>query len=177
VTLLVLCLAAGCGTAGDSATAPDLATVDPEPACPPAKGQGTVSPAISIYAITFVVNGLEQVVRDGDTLQASPRDQVRVAQVTICTGPFSGSGGDACVDFAPVDGSGEEIVPEHMGTHMVPVAPGFVSIPGPADTWILGEDWAYISAVVNHWTPEQTGDLDCAAGRCERDDRIIVEFR
>ena len=161
----------------EAASTPALATISAIPACPPAGGEGTVPPAVSISSITFVVNGLEQVVRGGDTLQALPGDQVQVREVTICVGPFPGNGGEACVDFAPTDQSGEEIVSEHRGTHMVRVTPGFISISGPSDTWTIDETWRHIWAVLNHWPPEGTEDLGCGSGRCERDDRIIVGFR
>jgi hypothetical protein len=147
------------------------------PVCPPAKGAGTIAPAISIYSITFVVNGREQVVRDEDTLQASPGDEVQVREVTICAGPFSGNGGEACVDFAPGTQSGQEIVSEHRGTHTVRVTPGIRTISGPEHGWIIGENWREFSAVLNHWPSENTRDLGCGSGRCERDDRIVVEFR
>ncbi len=194
VALSVLSLAAGCGRSDQTATALpahsprptdplepiatlDAGIVDPTPVCPPARGGGTISPAVSIYSITFLVNGHEQVVGDDHTLQALPGDKVEVREVTICAGSFSGDGGEACVDFAPADQSGQEIVSEHKGTHLVPVTPGFISISGPSHTWIISENWSHISAVLNHWTPEDTGDLGCASGRCEHDDRIMVEFR
>jgi hypothetical protein len=137
---------------------------------------GTISPAISIYSIVFIVNGLEQVVRDGDMLQALPGEEVQVREVTICVGSFSGNGGEACVDFAPVTRGGQEIVSEHIGTHTVRVAPGFMSISGPDHGWAIGENWKHISVVLNHWPPGGTEDLGCGSGRCERDDRIIIGF-
>jgi hypothetical protein len=132
---------------------------------------------VSIYSITFVVNGVEQVVRDGEALQAAPGDEVQFTQATICAASFSGSGGEACVDLAPADRSGKEIASEHRGSHAVPVAPGFTSISGSSDAWIIGEDWAHIYAVLNHWPPEGTQDPACGGGRCERDDRMVVGFR
>ena len=192
--LLVLFLVAGCSRSGTTATAlsphvsqptdalepaatHDLATVGSAPACPPATGEGTVSPAVSIYSIVFAVNGVEQVVRDGDVLQALPGEQVQVREVTICVGAFSGNGGEACVDLAPVDQSGQEIASEHRGTHTVPVAPGFISISGPDQGWVISENWGHIAAVLNHWPPDGTQDPGCGGGRCERDDRTIVGFR
>ncbi len=194
VALSLLSLAAGCKRSDESVTAPpayktqtadslesaatpDSGIIDPAPVCPSARGEGTISPAVSIYSITFVVNGLEQVVREDDSLQALPGDEVQVREVTICTGSFSGNGGEACVDFAPVDLSGQEISSEHSGTHAVQVSPGFVSISGPGHTWTISENWGHISAVLNHWPPEDTEDLGCGSGRCERDDRIIVGLR
>lgn len=194
VALCMLSLTAGCGRRDATVTALpthmpqptdsqeaaatlDSASIDPTPVCPPASGEGMIPPAVSIYSITFVVNGLEQVVRGGDALQASPGDEVQVREVTICAGPFSGNGGEACVDFAPADTSGQEIVSEHSGTHAVRVTPGFISISVPSHTWTIDEDWRHISAVLNHWPAEDTEDLDCGGGRCERDDRIIVGFR
>jgi WD40 repeat protein len=149
-------------------------TTDLTMACPPASGAGTVDPAISIYSVTLVVNGLEQVVRGGDTVQALAGDQVQVREVTICTGPFPGSGGEACVDFAPVSQSGQELATEHAGTHMVGVTPGLTTISGPDHVWTVDESWMGLAAVLNHWPPAGTKDLDCGDGRCERDDRITV---
>lgn len=194
VVLLMLSLAAGCGREGattkllptamprptdilEPSATPDEAAIGATPACPPATGEGTVSPAVSIYSIVFVVNGVEQVVRDGDMLEALPGDEVQVREVTICAGPFGGRGGEACVDFAPVAQSGEQLASEHGGSHLVTVIPGFTSISGPDHRWTVGDNWMSISAVLNHWPPGVTADLGCAGGRCERDDRIVVELR
>ena len=193
LALCVLSLATGCGGSDGTVTAlptqmlqpadspvptatPHTVTIDPTPVCPPARGIGTVSPAVSISSITFLVNGLEQVVYGDDMLQAAPGDRVQVTDAIICAGTFSGKGGEACVDFAPVDQSGQEIFPEHKGTHLVPVAPGLIVISDLDVAWTISEDWSGISAVLNHWTPENTQDLGCASERCERDDRIMVEL-
>lgn len=149
--------------------APDLTV-----ACPPVNGVGTIDPAIAIYSMAFVVNGFEQVVRPGDTLRALAGDEVQIKEVIICAGPFSGNGGQACVDFVPVSPSGQELGPEHAGTHMVRVTPGFTTISGPDRVWTVDERWKDIAGVLNHWPSVETKDLDCANGRCERDDRIIV---
>ena len=123
VALCALSLVAGCSRGGATATAgpthtpeptqpleprvtPDLATVASTPACPPADGEGTIPPAVSIYSIAFVVNGVEQVVRDGDVLQALPGDEIQVREVTICAGSFSGNGGEAQVE---VRGEGNQV--------------------------------------------------------------------
>jgi hypothetical protein len=194
LVLLVLSLAAGCGWEGattkllptpmppptdrlEPSATRDPAADGATPACPPATGEGTVSPAASIYSIVFVVNGVEQVVRDGDMLEALPGDEVQVREVTICAGSFQGRGGEACVDFAPVDQSGEEIASAHGGSHTVTVIPGFTSISGPDHRWTVGDNWISISAVLNHWPTGGTADLGCGGGRCERDDRIVVELR
>ena len=154
------------------------ASMGNESTCPPANGQGTVSPAISIDSITFVVNDLEQVLRDGDSLQALPGDQLQVSDVTICAQPFAGNGGEVCVHFAPLDQDGEEIVSDSGGTHLVLVAPGHTTISGPDHTWTVGENWQGISAVVNHWPPDRnTQDVECGGGLCERDDRMLIVFR
>lgn len=147
------------------------------PGCLPVRGEGTIAPAVSIDSITFVVNGVEQVVRDDDKLRGSPGDQVQVREVTICVASFPGNGGEACVDFAPVDEAGQEIVNQHRGTHMVPLTVGLICISGPDGMWTVDAGWGGITAVVNHWPPETTEDLGCASGRCERDDRLVVEFR
>lgn len=155
----------------------ELESIDSTPVCPPAEGEGMISPAISIYSITFDVNGAEQVVYDGDTLEAMVGDEIEIREAVICAGSFSGSGGEACVDLAPVDQSGQEIMSEHAGTHMVPVITGFTTIPGPSYTWTLAESWVRISAVLNHWTREETEDVECANRRCEHDDWAIIELR
>lgn len=156
---------------------PDSEIVDSTPLCPAASGEGTVSPAVSIYSITFMVNGLEQVVRKGDRLQGMPGDEMEVKEVTICAGLFSGNGGEACVDFVPVESSGEEVVSEHGGTHLVRVTAGLVSIPGPGDTWTIDESWEHVVAVVNHWPPEDTEDPNCGDRQCEHDDWVIIGLR
>lgn len=161
----------------DPSAAPDLATDDSALICPQAIGEGTISPAVSIYSITFMVNGIEVVMRDDDTLQARPGDEVQIKGVVICAGDFSGNGGEACVDFAPGTQEREDLLSEHIGTHPVRLTPGFISVAGPDQGWTIGENWEYIRVVVNHWPPEATEDLGCANGRCERDDRIIIEFR
>lgn len=191
VALLVLSLSAGCGGNDATGTTPPArsphptgalepsatpwqVTVDSTPSCPSPRGGGTVSPAISIDSIVFAVSGVEQVVREGDMLQAQPGEQVHVKEVTICAGFFSGDGGEACVDFAPVAQDGQEIASEHRGTHTLRVMPGLMNLSGPDQGWSIGENWRAISAVLNHWPPEGTDDLRCGNGRCEPDDRIIV---
>ena len=156
----------------------DSGTVVSAQACPPARGVGTISPAISISSMTFVVNGVERTVRGDDTLQASPGDTVRLREVTICVECFSGDGGNYCVDISPMDRNGEAIFSEHKGTHMMRGVPCCVDIISDLDyTWTVGEGWKSLTAVVNHWTPGKTKDLECADGLCERDDRVIIEFR
>jgi hypothetical protein len=194
VASFVLALTAGCSRSDETGIAlptdvpqppaspaptatPDSEAHDAAPVCPPARGDGTISPAISIYSITFVVNGLDQEVRPGDALQALPGDELEVREITLCTGAFSRDGGEVCVDFAPGDPSGGEITSEHAGTHMVRVSPGFMTMAGPSHTWTVGEDWGHIAAVVNHWPPEDTEDVSCGNRRCEHDDRIIIELR
>ena len=191
--LLALSLAAGCGRSGEIETTlpiqtmqpadspeptaiSDIGNVDPAPVCPTARGVGTVSPAISIFSITFLVNGIEQIVLQNNMLQSVPGDEVQIREVIICASSFSGDGGQACVDFAPTDESGQEIRSEHKGTDTVPVTPGQISISGLNFTWTVGENWSGFYAVLNHWPPVETQDLGCANGLCERDDWIIVEF-
>jgi hypothetical protein len=156
----------------------DTASAETASVCPTANGRGTVSPAISIDSITFVVNGLDQVVREGDNLQALPGDQVQVKEVTICASPYSGNGGEVCVDFAPLSQNGEVLQSDNGGTHMVRVTPGFTTLSGPDHTWAIDENWQGISAVVNHWPPDRsTQDVECGGGLCERDDRVLIVFR
>jgi hypothetical protein len=184
---------AGCGRSGEMDTTlpnqtmqpanspeptaiPDIGNVDPAPVCTTARGVGTVSPAVSIYSITFRVNGIEQVVLENNMLLAVPGDEVQIREVIICAGSFSGDGGQACVDFAPTDESGQEIMSEHKGTDTVPVIPGLILISDLDFTWTVGENWGGFYAVLNHWTPVETQDPGCANGLCERDDWLIVEL-
>ena len=192
-SLLALSLVAGCGRSGEIDTIlttqtiqsadsteptpiPDIGDVDPAPVCPTARGVGTVSPAVSIYSITFLVNGIEQVVLEYNVLQVVPGDELQIKEVIICAGFFPGDGGQACVDFAPIDQNGQEIMSEHKGTDTVPVIPGRIIISDLNFTWTVDENWSGFYAVLNHWTPVETQDLGCASGRCERDDQLIVEF-
>ncbi len=190
VVLAAFFLIAGCGRSDEIATPLPRSTDSPQPTaplhsgtpestqgCPLARGVGTISPTISIASITFVVNGLERVVRADEALRVAPGDRVQIKDATICAGSFAGDGGEACVDVVPVDSSGQEVTAEHNGTHMVLVIPGLTTILGPEYTWVVGEDWKQFSAVLNHWTPGITEDLICAEGRCERDDQIVIEFR
>jgi hypothetical protein len=186
--VVVLSLLTGCDESGATPTASPAHTPHPTdtptptaatatPPCTPANAGGTVPPAIAICSVSFLVNGVEQVVRDGEALQASRGDEVQIGEATICVGPFSGSGGEACVDFVPMDPSGQEIASERSGTHNIKVSPGCRSIPGPGGRWIIGEDWAYVAAVLNHWPPSRTEDAGCGGGLCERDDRITVSVQ
>lgn len=181
--LLLVVLTAGCGGNADQAsTMPPAATPDPtrpstttaSPSCPPVDGVGTVAPALAIYSITFLVNDREQVVRDGETLDAAPGDIVRFVEVEICAHPFTGAGGDACVEVAPIGRDGGTLWAQGRGTHTQPVRSGFGRIPGPDQTWIVEEDWQGVSAVLNHWPPEGTTDAGCGPGRCERDDFLTI---
>ncbi len=194
IALCVLSLAAGCVMSDATATAPptqmpepiesmepsttaDTGTDDGMPECPSARGDGTVPPVVSITSITFVVNGLEQIVRGEDMLQASPGDEVRVREVTICAWSFSGDGGEACVDFAPVTKTGQEIESDHRGTHTVRVIPGFMTISVSDLGWTIEDSWSHFSVLLNHWPAEGTEDMECGDGLCERDDRIIVKIQ
>jgi len=152
-------------------------TPTPMPTCPPADGEGTVPPAVAIYSIIFVVNDVEQVVRDDDALQASSGDSVWVREVTTCVKPFEGSGGQVYVEFDPVDQNGQIIKPEVRDTQSVGVTSGFTSIPGPDYTWNIGDNWRHISVVSVHYPPGGgTQDPDCEDGACEVDDRVIVRI-
>jgi hypothetical protein len=191
--LLALSQAAGCGksrvidttlptktiqpaNSPEPTAIPDIGNVNPAPVCLAARGAGTVAPAVSIQSITFLVNGIEQTVLENNGLQAVPGDQVQIRKVIICAGSFSGDGGQACVDFAPTDENGQEIMSEHQGTDTVPVIPGLMIISNLNFSWTVGENWSGFYAVLNHWTPVETQDLGCADGLCERDDWLIVEF-
>jgi len=161
----------------EPAAPPGSASTDSAPTCPAPDGPGTVSPAVSVYSMVFEVNGVERIVREGDRLQARPGDELQVRQVTVCVASFSGNGGEACVDLTPVLEGGREVTSQHRGTHLVRVIPGLISIPWSEPGWTIGDDWSFVSAVVNHWPPQGTEDGDCANGRCERDDRMVIGLR
>jgi hypothetical protein len=144
--------------------------------CPQPDGNGSVPPAISISSIVFFVNGSEVVVRDGDGLRVQPGDLVRVDDVTICVGAFSGNGGKACVDIAPVSADGQDVTSQHQGSHLFDPTPGQMSISGLDFGWVIEEGWGSLSAVLNHWAPTITEDTACADGLCESDDWMIIEF-
>jgi hypothetical protein len=160
-----------------AAEPPDSASVVSGPGCPPARGVGTIAPAITIRSMTVAVNGVERTVSGDDTLRVSAGDVIRLRAAAICVEPFSGDGGNFCVDISPTDRNGAAIFSEHKGTHMMPVEPGVVEISGLEFEWTVGDDWKNLTAVVNHWTPGKSRDLECADGLCERDDRVIIEFR
>jgi len=159
------------------AATPQASTVNPTFDCPPARGEGTISPTVTIYSITLLVDGQEYIVQADDVLPLKPGAVVQVTEVTICANTFSGSGGAACVEFTPLDQSGQEILAEQQGTHTVPVNPGLFVFSNIHYSWIIDPDWNGFSAVVNHWTLEKSQDLACANGRCEQDDRVFIEFR
>ncbi len=156
---------------------PDSGTVGSASDCPPARGVGTIAPAITIRSMTIAVNGVERTVSGDDTLRVSAGDVIRLRAAAICIEPFSGDGGRFCVDISPTDRSGAAIFSEHKGTHMMPVEPGVVELSGLEFEWTVGDDWKNLAAVVNHWTPGKSRDLECADGLCERDDRVIIELR
>jgi hypothetical protein len=139
--------------------------------------EGSIAPAITIHSITFLIDGQKLVMSAGDDLPAPPGSEVSIMEVEIYVGTFLTNGGEACVDFAPINKSGEEIRSEHMGTHMVPLSPGLITIPGLNHSWIIDENWVGITAVVNHWPGVKTEDLECAQGQCERDHRVIIFLR
>jgi hypothetical protein len=152
-------------------------TAESAPACSPASGEGTVAPTITIHSITFLVDGAELTLSDEDVIPAPPGSEVRVVDVVICVGDFVTNSGQACVDFAPTDQSGEEISAEHVGTHLVPLAPGLIKVPGPDHLWSIDESWVGIAAVVNHWPGMNTKDYACAEGQCEQDYQLILPLR
>ena len=140
-------------------------------------GEGTVAPAITIHSITFLVDEEELTLSDGDVLPAPPGSEVSVVEVEIFVGAFVANGGEACVDFAPIRDSGEEVSAEHAGTHMVPLTPGLITVPGPDRSWSIDGSWVGIAAVVNHWPGVKTEDHECAEGQCERDHRLLLPLR
>jgi hypothetical protein len=151
------------------------ATTEP-PNCPSPDGYGTISPAISIASIVFMVNDVRQLVNDGDSLRAQPGDDVRVYEVTLCVGSFSGDGGEACVDIVPTSTDGQEISSEHRGSHIFALSPGIMTIADLDFDWTVRESWDGLSAVLNHWAPTSTEDLGCSNGGCERDDWMKIAF-
>lgn len=150
--------------------------VDEVPTCPPPDGIGTVSPDISIASLTITVNDVTQLVRDGDSLQATPGDELRVDDVTICVGSFSGDGGVACVDIVPTTTDGLEVSSKHQGSHMFALSAGVMTISNLDLGWTVGENWEGLSVVLNHWAPTSTEDLGCSSGACERDDWMKIAF-
>lgn len=119
------------------------------------------------------MNGVEQIVRDGNSLRASVGDQVQARKVTICVGPFTGAGGNVYVEFDPVDTGGQVIASEVRGTRTVGVTPGFTTIPGPDVAW-TSSNWRHISVVTVHYPRGRTQNPNCEGGLCEVDDRVIV---
>jgi hypothetical protein len=144
--------------------------------CPTtANAEGTVSPAVAISSITFVVNGDEQVANDFGSPQVSSGDRVEVKEVTICVDLFKDTGGVVFVEFDPVDQGGKVIASEVRSTRVVAVAPDFTIIPGPDYTWTVGDNWQHISVVTVHYAPGGgTQNRHCEEGGCEVDDRVIV---
>jgi len=145
--------------------------------CPQTRAEGTVSPAVAISSITFVVDGAEQTVDDSGSLKASPGNLVEVKEVTICVDSFEGRGGQVYIEFDPVDTDGETVVSEIKGTRAVGVTSGFASVPGPGVPWTIG-DWRQLSVVTVHYPPGGgTQNPDCEGGLCEVDDRVIVPIQ
>jgi hypothetical protein len=138
---------------------------------------GTVSPAVAISSITFVVNGVKQVVNNSGALSASSGDHVQVKEVTICVSPFAAKEGQFYVSFDPVNTVRGIIESEAKSTSTVAVATGFETISGPAHTWTIGDNWRHISVVTVHYPAcGSTQDPNCENGACEIDDRIIVNW-
>jgi hypothetical protein len=193
LAVLLAALAVSCSPGGSGVTASALSasqqadaqqvpllgtnTAAPASACSPTPGEGTVAPAISIHSITFLVDDVELTLSDEDMLPATAGSEVKVVKVKICVGAFKANGGEACVDFAPIRESGEEVSAEHAGTHMVPLAPGLITLPGPDRSWSIDESWVGIAAVVNHWLGVKTEDHECAEGQCERDHQLVLPLR
>lgn len=176
--LVLVVLTVGCGggnaaSTSTTVTATTAWTTAPTSGCPAADGVGSVPPAVSIYAITFLVNGREEVIKDGETLQASSGDEVLVAEVEICANEVGGGRGQVCVDIAPLGRDGEEIRSQAGGTHLQPVPSGFATVLGPPTLWTIGEGWQGFTVVVNHWVEGGT-DAGCAEGGCERDDYMQI---
>jgi len=176
--LVLVVLTVGCGGDNAVSTSTTVAstttwTTAPTSTCPVADGVGSVRPAMSVYSVTFVINGREQVVRDGGTLEAVFGDEVLVAEVEICANEVGGGRGEVCVDIAPLDRNGEEIRSQAGGTHLQPVPADFATVPGPPTVWTIGEGWQGFTVVVNHWVGGAS-DLGCAEGRCERDDYMRI---
>lgn len=144
--------------------------------CPQPGGNGTVDPAVSIYSMVFEVEGMEHEVLPGESLPVQPGDEVRLVEVTLCAGTYTGNPGEVCVDLAPLTAGGEILSSQHVGTHMGVIASGRITLAGPAYSWTIEENWVGISLVVNHWTPDRSGDPDCAGGKCEQDDWLTISL-
>jgi hypothetical protein len=115
-------------------------------------------------------------VRSGDNLSVSSGDVVLIPKVGACAAPFTGGGGEVCVEFTPLDSNGQALAAEGMGTHLMPVTSGVIVIPGPRDRWIVGEEWRQISVEVNHWPLGGSSDPSCGEARCEHDDQVLVSL-
>lgn len=133
-----------------------------------------MAPAVSIYAITFMVNGSEQVIRDAQPLLAEPGDQVSISSADVCAVAAVDRRGEVCVEVAPVRAGGSLIRSAAWGSHQRPVTSGFMTLSGPSITWTIEEDWGGFEAVANHWVAGVTEDAGCADRRCERDDYMTV---
>ena len=160
------------GTSGPDT--PAASTSPSPPDCPAADGVGSTAPTIAVYSITFLVNGSEQTVDDGEVLRAGPGDRVLVSSVTICASSVGSGAGQACVDVAPRDANGDAIRSQAWGSHLRDVSEGFTTIAGPSRAWTVDEARRGFIAVVNHWPEGPTADSGCADRQCERDDYLIV---
>lgn len=175
---------AACSPDGPTSDATPVETSGPDssaastspspPDCPAADGVGSTAPAIAVYSITFLVNGSEQTVGDGEVLRAGPGDQVLVSSVTVCAPSAGSEAGQACVDIAPRDASGDAIRSQAWGSHLLSVTEGFTTFVGPSRVWTVDEARRGFIAVVNHWPEGPTADSGCADRQCERDDYMIV---
>jgi len=144
--------------------------------CPSVNAEGTVPPSVAITSITFIVNGDEQIVANQYMpLQASPGDEVKIKEITVCVEPFDGESGSGYVEFDPLDQNGQVMALEVKGTRSVRIASGFTIIPGPDYAWTIGDNWRHLSVVTVHYPPGGgTQNPNCEGGFCEVDDRMIV---
>ena len=129
------------------------------PACPQAAG-GRIAPDIALYSVTFIVNGIEQFVDNvNNSLRVPESDQMTVVvkEVMVCTTPFEGGGGTFYVEFRPYNAEGPlwNLV---EGSPLSDAASRLVSVPGPAYTWAIDNDWQEISILSVHY-PTNPGAL------------------
>jgi len=144
------------------------------PVCPPAGAGGTIAPAIALYSVTFVVNGVDQIVDDSNnSLRVYKNAQMTVKEVTICVAPFEGPGGMFYVEFQPYN-TEDQLIDPVRGSPLLDAESGFTSIPGPDCTWVISDDWQKISILSTHFPPGGTQNPYCQERACEFDDRLEV---
>jgi len=144
------------------------------PACPPAGPGGTKAPDITLHSITFVVDGVDQIIDDTHhALQLSKNSKMTIKEAVICVPPFENAGGRFSVEFEPYDPNHRLIDPQSSSPQ--DTVSGFTTIPGPNHTWTIA-DWQKISVLSYHFPPGGTQNANCQNSTCEIDDRLKVNL-